>query len=152
MRLKLASSENGPLQMLNMMYASMKPILTNYWVLEVMALWNCSIYKVLVLSEYLKSTQEKSLALNGITSIREKYLVRHMTGKPYKRYLFGRSIKLWDIQGPGNSERTFMHDFVVYQAIWHPTHESIFGSCSGDQTLRVWDIRTGKDVKRIHAH
>lgn len=25
-----------------------------------------------------------------------------------------RSIKLWDIQGPGGSERTFMHDFVVY--------------------------------------
>jgi peroxin-7 len=45
-----------------------------------------------------------------------------------------------------------MHDFVVYQAVWHPTHESIFGSCSGDQTLRIWDIRTGKDVKKIHAH
>ena len=43
-----------------------------------------------------------------------------------------RSIKLWDIEGPGVSEKTFMHDFVVYQAVWHPTHESIFGSCSGD--------------------
>ena len=40
----------------------------------------------------------------------------------------------------------------MYSAIWHPTHESIFGSCSGDQTARVWDLRTGKDVKRIHAH
>lgn len=45
-----------------------------------------------------------------------------------------------------------MHDFTVYEVKWHPTHESIFGSCSGDQTCRVWDLRTGKDVKRIHAH
>lgn len=45
-----------------------------------------------------------------------------------------------------------MHDFTVYEAKWHPTHESIFGSCSGDQTCRVWDLRTGKDVKRIHGH
>ena len=36
--------------------------------------------------------------------------------------------------------------------MWHPTHESIFGSCSGDQTVRVWDLRQGRDVKRIHAH
>ena len=50
------------------------------------------------------------------------------------------------------SEITFAHDFGVYQAIWHPTHESIFGSCSGDQTIRIWDLRTGKDVKKIHAH
>ncbi len=50
------------------------------------------------------------------------------------------------------SEATFTHDFGVYSAIWHPTHESIFGSCSGDQTVRIWDLRAGKDVKRIHAH
>ena len=36
--------------------------------------------------------------------------------------------------------------------MWHPTHESIFGSCSGDQTCRVWDLRSGKNVKKIHAH
>ena len=50
------------------------------------------------------------------------------------------------------SEATYLHDFGVYAAIWHPTHESIFGSCSGDMTIRVWDIRSGKDVKRIVAH
>lgn len=38
------------------------------------------------------------------------------------------------------------------QAVWHPTHESIFASCSGDQLCRVWDLRSGKDVKKIHAH
>ena len=53
---------------------------------------------------------------------------------------------------PAGSEKTFRHEFVVYQAMWHPTHESIFGSCSGDQSVRIWDTRTGKDVKRIHAH
>ena len=46
----------------------------------------------------------------------------------------------------------FSHDFTVYAATWHPTHESIFGSCSGDQTARIWDLRSGKDVKRIHGH
>jgi peroxin-7 len=30
--------------------------------------------------------------------------------------------------------------------------ESIFGSCSGDESVRIWDVRTGKDVKVIHAH
>lgn len=50
------------------------------------------------------------------------------------------------------SEATFLHEFGVYAAIWHPTHESIFASCSGDQTVRIWDVRSGKDVKRIQAH
>jgi len=45
-----------------------------------------------------------------------------------------------------------MHEAVVNQAIWHPTHESIFASGSQDQTCRVWDLRSGKDVKKIHAH
>lgn len=45
---------------------------------------------------------------------------------------YDRTIKLWDINMITGSEATFHHDFTVYQAIWHPTHESIFGSCSGD--------------------
>ena len=45
---------------------------------------------------------------------------------------YDRTIKLWDINMVTGSEKTFAHDFVVYQAIWHPTHESIFASCSGD--------------------
>ena len=46
---------------------------------------------------------------------------------------FDKTIALWDAntlaQGP---KQRFLHDFTVYAAIWHPTHESIFGSCSGD--------------------
>lgn len=44
---------------------------------------------------------------------------------------YDRTIKLWDVNAV-SSEATFQHDFVVYNSIWHPTHESIFGSCSGD--------------------
>jgi len=66
---------------------------------------------------------------------------------------FDKTIGLWDAtqlqQGP---KQRFMHDFTVYEAKWHPTHDSIFGSCSGDQTCRIWDLRSGKDVKRIHGH
>ena len=47
---------------------------------------------------------------------------------------------------------TFNHAFVVYQATWHPTHDSIIASCSGDETFRVWDLRVGKDVKAVKGH
>ena len=60
-------------------------------------------------------------------------------------------VKVWDATQMVQTAE-FAHEFTSYAAIWHPTHESIFGSCSGDQTVRVWDIRQGKDVKRIHAH
>lgn len=63
------------------------------------------------------------------------------------------SVKMWDSQALQNGPiNTFMHNSTAYQAVWHPTHESIFASCSGDQTCRVWDLRSGKDVKKIHAH
>ena len=51
-----------------------------------------------------------------------------------------------------NTLGSFMHDNTSYSAVWHPTHDSIFASCSADQMCRVWDLRTGKDEKRIHAH
>ena len=36
--------------------------------------------------------------------------------------------------------------------MWHPTHESILASCSGDQSCKIWDLRSGQNVKKIHAH
>jgi len=40
-------------------------------------------------------------------------------------------VKVWDATTMTNTG-VFAHDFTAYCAIWHPTHESIFGSCSGD--------------------
>lgn len=60
-------------------------------------------------------------------------------------------VKVWDATTMTNTN-VFTHEFTSYQAIWHPTHESIFGSCSGDQTVRIWDLRSNNAVKRIHAH
>ena len=58
-----------------------------------------------------------------------------------------------DSQGQNGISLTIIGSETLFLAFfWHPTHESIFGSCSGDQTARVWDLRSGKDVKRIHAH
>ena len=73
-----------------------------------------------------------------------------------------RSVKLWDMSTLKvaasfagtqmlNPLGSFMHELTSYSAIWHPTHESIFASSSADQMCRVWDLRTGKGIKRIHA-
>jgi peroxin-7 len=46
---------------------------------------------------------------------------------------FDKTIGLWDAtQLQAGPKQRFQHDFTVYEAKWHPTHESIFGSCSGD--------------------
>ena len=65
-----------------------------------------------------------------------------------------KTVKLWDAGNLANPVPTgsFAHEGTTYQAVWHPTHESIFGSCAADQMCRIWDLRTGKDVKKIHAH
>ena len=42
-----------------------------------------------------------------------------------------QKVKVWDATTMTQTAE-FMHDFTSYSAIWHPTHESIFGSCSGD--------------------
>ena len=42
-----------------------------------------------------------------------------------------QKVKVWDATTM-TQQAEFMHDFTSYAAIWHPTHESIFGSCSGD--------------------
>ena len=60
-------------------------------------------------------------------------------------------MKVWDANST-KSLYTFGHEFVVYQGVWHPTHQDILASCSGDETCRVWDLRNGKEVKSIKAH
>mmetsp|Transcript_28735 Transcript_28735/g.20797 ORF Transcript_28735/g.20797 Transcript_28735/m.20797 type:complete len:82 (-) Transcript_28735:522-767(-) len=44
-----------------------------------------------------------------------------------------KTIKLWDATALQTGPKAnFQHEHTVYSAIWHPTHESIFASCSGD--------------------
>lgn len=53
-----------------------------------------------------------------------------------------KTVKLWDMMQAGNGQNiqtnilnpqgSFLHEHTAYQAVWHPTHESIFGSCAGD--------------------
>ena len=65
------------------------------------------------------------------------------------------SVKLWDMAAISQAMQpvgSFQHDNIANQATWHPTHDAIFASASSDQCCRIWDLRTGKDVKRIHAH
>ena len=65
------------------------------------------------------------------------------------------TVKLWVISAVSQVMQpigSFLHDNIANQAIWHPTHDAIFASAASDQMCRIWDLRTGKDVKRIHAH
>uniref|UniRef100_A0A8C4NF86 Peroxin-7 n=1 Tax=Eptatretus burgeri TaxID=7764 RepID=A0A8C4NF86_EPTBU len=51
------------------------------------------------------------------------------------------SAKVWDIS---SSECLFTcrgHEAVVYSSMWSPHIPGCFATCSGDGTLRVWDIK-----------
>ena len=75
----------------------------------------------------------------------------HIDKRKFVSSSYDQTIKVWDVMSPV-SLHTLNHAFVVYQATWHPTHESIIASCSGDETFRIWDLRVGKDVKAVKAH
>jgi peroxin-7 len=75
----------------------------------------------------------------------------HIDKRRFVSSSYDRSLKIWDANST-KSILTFGHDFVVYQSVWHPTHEQIVASCSGDETFRVWDLRTFKAVKTVKAH
>lgn len=75
----------------------------------------------------------------------------HIDKRRFLSASYDRTVKVWDANST-KSLFTFNHEFVAYQASWHPTHEQIIASCSGDETFRVWDLRTGNDVKCVKAH
>ena len=33
--------------------------------------------------------------------------------------------------------------------VWHPTNPQLFATASGDKTVRVWDVRTGKAAATV---
>jgi peroxin-7 len=61
------------------------------------------------------------------------------------------TAKIWDLS-MGGLTGSLAHEGVVNQVIWHPTHQSILGSCCSDKQVRVWDLRQMKAVKNIAAH
>lgn len=63
-------------------------------------------------------------------------------------------INLWDLSTANQIPVSSMQGHIgpVYSALWHPTHASIFGSCSSDKTFRVWDLRKKGAIKLIPAH
>ena len=44
------------------------------------------------------------------------------------------------------------HIGCVYQAIWNPNSPTLFGSCSADQTVKLWDSRQKGSLQTIHCH
>ncbi|KAI8846089.1 peroxisomal targeting signal 2 receptor [Chytridium lagenaria] len=58
----------------------------------------------------------------------------------------------WNPELP-NSLRTFHeHSHCVYQTIWAPHSGDIFMSASGDQTMKLWDLRSPKSTSSIRGH
>ncbi|XP_056422619.1 peroxisomal biogenesis factor 7 isoform X3 [Hyla sarda] len=81
------------------------------------------------------------------------------------------SLQLWDISKPqepvhvfrehtqewdpsiGKSLCTFIgHENIVYSTIWSPHIAGCFASASGDQTLRIWDVKSPVSKLVIPAH
>lgn len=47
---------------------------------------------------------------------------------------------------------TLNHTDAVVRLKWHPLEESLLVSCSADQTIRIWDVRTGDEIRNWKAH
>ncbi|XP_063773480.1 peroxisomal biogenesis factor 7 isoform X2 [Pseudophryne corroboree] len=63
-----------------------------------------------------------------------------------------RTAKLWD-PSIGKSLCTFIgHENIIYNTVWSPHIPGCFASVSGDQTLRIWDVKTPVSKLVIPAH
>uniref|UniRef100_A0A8C7JAD2 Peroxin-7 n=1 Tax=Oncorhynchus kisutch TaxID=8019 RepID=A0A8C7JAD2_ONCKI len=59
----------------------------------------------------------------------------------------------WDLSRGGQSLCTLQgHEGVIYSTLWSPHIPGCFASASGDGTLRVWDVKTGRCRLAIPAH
>jgi len=57
---------------------------------------------------------------------------------------------VWDLNTMA-SRVTCSHDDAITHLQWHPTEPLVFTS-SMDKTIRVWDARTGKNVREFKGH
>ncbi|KAE8602125.1 hypothetical protein XENTR_v10013890 [Xenopus tropicalis] len=62
------------------------------------------------------------------------------------------TVKLWD-PSFGKPLCTFTgHENIIYSTIWSPHIPGCFASASGDQSLRIWDMKTPVSKVVIPAH
>lgn len=70
------------------------------------------------------------------------------------------TVKLWSTdqqyRGAGAGDEplaTFAgHKYCVYGVSWHPHYSDVFASCSGDCTVRLWDIRSATSSMTLQPH
>jgi peroxin-7 len=61
------------------------------------------------------------------------------------------TAKLWH-PDKTSSIRTFRgHTNCIYTTVWHPRHAELFASCSGDSTVRIWDMNGALAVRALSA-
>eukprot|EP00455_Lapot_gusevi_P044354 TRINITY_DN5526_c0_g2_i4.p1 TRINITY_DN5526_c0_g2~~TRINITY_DN5526_c0_g2_i4.p1 ORF type:complete len:222 (+),score=60.12 TRINITY_DN5526_c0_g2_i4:43-708(+) len=60
-------------------------------------------------------------------------------------------VIVWDLN-TAQQRVKFRHDDGVVKVKWHPGSEALLYSCSLDQTVRLWDARSGHAVKEWHGH
>ena len=62
---------------------------------------------------------------------------------------FDSNVKLYDVVKGVPFGQFSEHKNVVYNLTWHPTMSNVFASCSGDTTLKVWDMKMGKKIYKF---
>ncbi|GLT97663.1 hypothetical protein SLE2022_152180 [Rubroshorea leprosula] len=57
---------------------------------------------------------------------------------------FGKTVRVWDVNNPGYSFRTFLgHSITVMSLDFPPNRDDLICSCDGDGEIRYWSINNG---------
>lgn len=71
------------------------------------------------------------------------------------------TVKLWNTEqsygngmaGGDDAMATFAgHRYCVYGVSWHPHYSDVFASCSGDCSVKIWDIRSSASSMTLYPH
>eukprot|EP01022_Parablepharisma_sp_SALTPOND_P029272 TRINITY_DN72_c0_g1_i1.p1 TRINITY_DN72_c0_g1~~TRINITY_DN72_c0_g1_i1.p1 ORF type:complete len:454 (-),score=58.54 TRINITY_DN72_c0_g1_i1:121-1482(-) len=132
-------------------------------VIETVAFSNENAGRVIEKSEYYnKAMYAASLTVNGEEEKSETKLslekLKKKTKEPAKLFIAtgarDKLIKLWDAK-EGRLVSTFIgHDNWVREVLFHPNGKYLL-SVSDDKSVRVWDLTTGRCIKKItdaHGH